>query len=289
MQKIKIGNQEYKIPNHWNELAMDSLIFLSSQTQKGVTVDELKVKMVLHLLNAYIFENGKRAETELYRVHIGKEIHFLDVEDFMKLKECANFLFEVRKVKVKDEEKEISALSSQLYKCPFKKFPCGCAAELHNPGDTALSDITFGEMNYIQTINAAMQVDFWDNLDKMIGILFRNRNKPFNPQKIFDYATDVSKASRNLKMIAYWHYVGSMNRLEKKFPTVFQRTGEAYKAGGVFNQQMELVIELANDDITKVEDVNNTLYYTVLFRLEKTNKEAEESKKAAEKIKKSKK
>ena len=288
MKTITINGNQHQIPSAWNELAHDSLMFLATQSAKGILVTELKTKMILHLLGTYIYPGINTKESGyLYRVHIGKQVYNLSVEDIYNLTQHTDFLFETQKVKENGEDVERTFIRPYLYKCPYKELPCGCSRTLTNPGDM-LTNLTFEEAKYLQTIHANMRGDFWDNINKLLGILFRDHTKEFNPEHLNNYANDVSKASNNVKMIAYWFYVGSLNYLENKFTTVFSKTGEGKKVGHVFDQQMELTVELADKDVVKIKDVNKTLYWDVLYTLEKSNKDAQEAQRDMKKMRKKK-
>ncbi len=279
MRTIQLNDDTFQIPSSWNELSHETLMLLAAQSARGIEIHELKTKVLLHLLGARIYPGIKTGEGGyLYPVYIGKKVYNLSVQDIHEMNQYVDFLFETKIINEGKKKIEKTSLYPLLYKCPYKILPCGCSKNLDNPGDM-LVNLTYEEAVNLQVIHTAMRNDFWDNINKLLGILFRDRSKKFDAGQLNKYANDVIKTSNNVKMIAYWFYVGSMNYIAQKFTTVYNRSGEVKKVGHVFDQQMELAVELAGKDATKIKDLNKTLYWDVLYTIEKSNKDAEEIRK----------
>lgn len=274
MRTLKIDDIAYSIPSEWNELAIDHLLHLAALTSSSRLVEEIKTKMLLNIMGATVYMLKQNPEGKVYKITIDRNRHFLTSEDIARMNSYMDFLFIRRTNKVDGIESESIYLNPQLYVSPWERLPCGCAKNLIHAGK-ALSNILMNEVSYLLTIHASMSKDFAGNINKLVGILFRDRNHQFDPGKIDSYAADAGKASDNVKLIAYWYYVGSMNFIASKFKNVFKSDTASVTVGNVFTKQMELTIELAGNDVTKVSEVGTTPYYTVLYRLEKTNKEAE--------------
>jgi len=267
MRVLKIDEITYQLPESWNELSIDQLIYLANLTKKNINVSELKVKLLFYCLHANVFMI-KRTPEPVYKLQIGKNSHVVSSEQVVLISNYFDFL-------VKSSKDDKIYIAPQLFKSPWKQFPCGCHKSLDYPGD-GLSEITLIEITYLQTLQSSFKTNYSGNLDKMIGILFRDRNKPFDSKNINKYAEDVRKASPNVKTIAYWFYVGSMDYIASQFKYVFKNNSPSSKQiQNIFKRQLELAVELADNDVTKIEEVNKTLYYTVLYRLDKTNRDAE--------------
>lgn len=269
MRTLIIDETTYQLPESWNELSIDQLIFLANLSKKNINVSELKVKLIFYCLHANVFMMRSSANP-IYKLQIGSKTHYVSSEQVALISNYFDFL-----IKTSTDDK--TYIAPQLYKSPWKQFPCGCHKSLDYPGD-GLSDITLIEITYLQTLQSSLKTNYSGTLDKMIGILFRDRKFAFDSKNINKYAEDVRKASPNVKTIAYWFYVGSMDYIANQFKYVFKNNSPSSKQiQNIFKRQLELAVELADNDVTKVEEVNRTLYYTVLYRLDKTNKEAEQN------------
>ena len=64
-----------------------------------------------------------------------------------------------------------------------------------------------------------------------------------------------------------WYYLGSMNFIQAKFSRVFSSGGNEAPLD-IFDTQQRIVDEMASGDVTKKEQVKQSLLYDALYTLE---------------------
>ncbi|MDR2627506.1 MAG: hypothetical protein LBC40_05690 [Dysgonamonadaceae bacterium] len=265
MKTLKLNEDLYEIPGTWNELTMKQLVFLIHLTEKPLTAEEIKLKMLLFCLPAHV----RRYRTLLtgalrYTVVAGKHKYYeFSAEEMLAVCDLFSFLFS-------GHDKKLS-IHPQLTVNPFRTTRCGCH-RVYGPDD-ALMDITYEEFAFLLTYFQHMQ-SHPDAIHDFLSVIYRTRRDrecgKRNPEM-------MRKMSPTVKTAALWHFLGAIQFLAEKFPRTF--SGGEPSSGNVFESQMRVIDALASNDVTKKETVKKSLLYDALYTMECAAENAEKMKK----------
>ena len=148
---------------------------------------------------------------------------------------------------------------------------------LRGPGD-ALEDITYEQFVWLQTWQSQLNAD-QDAINQMINVLYQSRAKEHEVQT-------VRRMRKSVKAGILWYIQGSMSFIQMQFPHVFKPSGEDDAIVNVFDYQQRIIDSLAEGDVTKKNQVRQSLLYDALYsmemaaiRIEKYEKENKRNKK----------
>jgi len=243
MRTLTLNDDNYLIPGDWNELTAGNLLFLVYLLKKNITTEEMKLKMLLHSMRARV----TRHNFPYFRVKAKKKKYELTSEELSVISDIFDYLFA--------EVKGKYSLNPLLVKNPFPVIRCGLT-KLYGPAD-GLTDFTyqrFSDLLVYQTKIDQSEADF----DNFLSILYRTKNGK--------ESNKVSRISKKKKIVILWFYMGCLNFIQNKFPAVFSGVGD--KPQDIFDSQMRVIDALAQNDVTKKEQVKNSLLYDAFYTME---------------------
>ena len=252
MIRIDIGNLELSVPSEWNELTVGQLLFLHGLVTGNVSVQEVKIKMLLYCLDANVC-SSRLSRGDWYAIEIKKNVFHLSKSEVVELTALFDFLFAVN-------EAGDTVFNIQLTKNPFPTVEIN-ELKYSGPSD-GLVDLSYGQFIMLQTVQSMMLSDF-GYIDNFLAVIYK--------QGAFVACEDGEGAvfkslDADVKGVIFWWYLGCMNFIADKFSNVFG--GESSAGGSVFDSQMRIVDALADGDVTKREGVKRALLFDALYTLE---------------------
>jgi len=258
MKKLQLNNAEFSIPSSWNELSTSQLLALASMDLKGgMTVEEIKIKMLLLAMEAHVTHYKKHG---FYTLVCRKNKYDLTSAEILAMASIFDFLFE--------ETENGTVLRSRLTKNPFPILPCKCSTRLHGPED-GLQDLT-----YEQAIEAESFLHRFsytkDPQDFYVFVSALHRTgKKFDIEKLAPNAKHVAHASPNTLHIVYLFWCGCMDAIARSYPNCFSGEDKTTPQKKPFETHREIIYRLADGDITKetaIEKLEIHRIYDVLNR-----------------------
>ncbi|MDD2953855.1 MAG: hypothetical protein PHC95_11955 [Parabacteroides sp.] len=263
MRKITIGAKNYSVPGSWNEMTAEQLCFLAMILTKQCTAPEIKLKMLLYCLSARI-RRYRRADGDGYSVAFPDETVWLKPEQLTTLGFVFDFLFT-------DTDKG-PELDIQLTRNPF---PIYYSESMILAGpDDALTNISYGQFIMLQSWQRQMKHDFETALNNFLPVIWKDSVFTTSEDGAAEWFQDVDPA---VKTVMYWYFLGSMRFIQEKFPRVFPGGSDA-DGGDIFDIQQRIVDEMASGDVTKKEQVKQSLLYDALYTLEMAMERDEKTK-----------
>lgn len=256
MKTITFDTDKYLLPGDWNDLSVEQLFFLISLTKKNIPIQELKVKMLLFCLGAYVAPERKNRNTDAQIICIGKKKYPVTFEQMTFLSDLFNFLLS------NTDEKGNCSIEPKLTRNPFPKTQCGCITVV-GPDD-GLTNITYEQFIQLQTLQSLIGKTPNLTINDFIAIIYKRNT--------FSTAIEgepllIKKMSDTVKTVIFWYYLGCLKFISEKFPRVFSGSSGSI-SGSVFENQQKIIDSLADGDVTKKPEVRASLLYDALFTLE---------------------
>lgn len=285
MHTIQINDDVYRLPESWNELTPKQLEFLATQSMKELSVEQLKIYMMLYCIGAQVTPihpllNSKR---NFYRqigrqsneacLRVGRKRYTLTFEEISLLVDLMYFLY-IREKDYKGDFTDRYKISSELEENPYPKLRIGLRT-LHGP-DSLLSDITFEQYMYLQTyLDAAQRQP--EKIDQALACLWHS-GRQFDINRMERDARLLHRLPPARKLVLIWFVEGCFRGLGDAFPRLFSSSGSSSK-NGVFDMQLRLLDSLANSDMTKKDAVRKGFLYDALYSMDETVSRQEEMEK----------
>lgn len=273
MHTINIGGKHFTGPSSFEELTQEQFIATVAIMQQAASHPSVKW-MLLPALFRIPFPLVKKLSAE-QRVALLELTYFLYDEENIPYKEL------IRKVHV----------------TVAKKLPI---RTLFGPGD-GLKHLTFGEF-----MAAELKYDAFNSgnnlseVDAFCGILYRKTDKSrkghedkrilFQESLIDQYARDASGLEPHVKTAIALQYHGMKSVFPRLFPHVFPTVDADAEDEGTTPKKatsasmtwLNAAISLANDDVTKVGEIQKTKLHLVLKFLDDSIKNSNELKRKME-------
>lgn len=265
MRKLTIGEKNYNVPGDWNELTAEQLCFLATILNSPCTGQEAKLKLLLFCLSARI-RRYRRADGDGFRVAFPDNTVYLTAEQLASLGTIFDFLFT-------ETDKGVE-LDIRLTRNPFPLYVSKSMA-LAGPDD-ALTNISYGQFIMLQSWQQQMKNDFNTALDNFLSVIWKDSLFTTSEDGAAIWFQDVPPV---VKTVMFWYFIGSMRFIQEKFPQTFP---EGSSDGGydVFDMQQRIVDEMASGDVTKKEQVKQSLLYDALYTLEMAIERDEKAKRS---------
>lgn len=280
MHTIQIDNDTFQLPQNWDELTNDQLLYLVKLTQGDIPIEELKIRMLLYCLQARV-DRHKEIYKDKVRITVGqpsekvrfrvrKKSYLLRPEEVNALADLFSFLLQIQSDKYHTGiytyivMPELSRNPYPTLRCRFRMFI--------GPDDQLL-DITFEQFMYLQTYLDAMKDDP-TQINRLLACLW-HRKAAFDINRLERDAAILSHLPTDQKMVMYWYVLGSLSDLSSSYPRVFSGSGKT--TGRVFDSQMRLLDSLAQSDMTKKPEVRKGYLIDALYSMDESMRRKEES------------
>lgn len=283
MKQLKINGQAYNIPSQWNELTYKQFAYLASLITDEIQVNEFKLKMLLYVSGLKVLPRKEvyQGENPDFVLAQKNKTFLISSQDLAFASNIFDFMFKTEKSKEKDGE-PVKYLYSKLHVSLLKSFK-RAGKIYHAPAD-ALGNCLFAEYIHCETfyVNYCKTKDqIW--LQKIMAVLYRPKKsrtktdsenfdgdirQPLN-DFLIDKRTEIfSSVPIYIKNMVYLFYSGCHNYIQASFPDVFSGgSTSSKKKDDVFAGMMKLVNALANNDVTKNEQIRQSYLWEVMVTL----------------------
>lgn len=278
MHQVQIYDDPYQLPENWDELTSIELGYLVHLTQQDISLEKVKVHMLLYCLKAHVTSHRKIYGDQV-RIAVGKEStnicfrirkrkYLLTPEEIHSLANLLSFLFE--------RETDRYGKTQRYYIKPLRfvnPYPTLCIRIRKFTGpDDGLYDITFEQFIYMQTYLDAMHQDP-QKINQLLACLW-HRGSSFDINRLERDAALLSHLPDIQKMVMYWFITGNMINLGFHYPRVFSGGGAITR--NVFDSQLRLLDTLANSDMTKKDSVRKGNLLDAIYTMDESLRRQEE-------------
>lgn len=289
MFTIKIDNDEYRLPQEWDELTERQLRFLARQTTGNVPVEQLKIYMMLYCLGARVQRDSRiwgnaifrRVGTEsthvTLRIGLRKKYRLLP-EEVLSLSRLMEFLLQADKPSQKPgyryfrQEQPAYHLHPSLTRNPYPVLHV--RLRRFTASEDGLFSLTFGQYMYLQTYLDGLQ-NGNSTLEQVLACLW-HRGHQFDIDRLESDARLLRHLPADRKMVMYWFIAGSIEELACAFPRLFSAAPASGRRSNTFDQQLRLLDSLAGSDMTKKDAVRNGNLLDALYAMDESVRKQEE-------------
>lgn len=274
MHHIKINNDEYRLAECWNELTPQELHYLVRLTQQEISLEHLKIHMMLYLLHAHVGNDNRIRGRELRiqlgmedthtRLCIGRKKYDVLPEDVIALSRLMEFL-------VEEEQAERYCIKPALFNNPYPELRI--LRHRFTGPDDCLYDITFEQYIYLQTYQDAMRNDP-EKVNWVLACVW-HRGKSFDIDRLERDAALLQRLPADQKMVMYWFVSSCLSNFGEQFPRLFVG-GKETISHNVLDMQLRLLDSLANHDMTKKDAVRKGLLMDALYSMDESIRRQEE-------------
>lgn len=282
MHTIQINDNTYKLPENWDELTPEQLLYLVKLTKSDIPVEQVKIHMMLYCLKAHVCRH-KKIFKEYVRIKIGQESprvrFYVRRHCYLLLPEEVSLLADLFAFLICSEEndslpiRQYYHLTPNLTTNPYPNIHCRFR-KFTGPEDQLL-DITFEQFMYLQTYLDAMRSDP-TKLDHLLACLW-HREKEFDINQLDKDAAILHHLPEDRKIIMYWYILGSLSCMADSYPRIFSGEGKGNGYGRVFDSQLRLLDSLAQSDMTKKPEVRKGLLLDALYSMDESIRRKEET------------
>ena len=252
MLELMIENDKFLLPSSANEMTAEQLLFLASLSNHVVSVEEIKLKLLLMSLGAQIYTVVTSDKRNILVISGRK--YALTSSQFVQITSVFDFLF----TPVDKDNKCL--LKPKLTAQKFPVIQIGC--KMFHGCEDAFSDCTYEQFIYLT------QFSELNDINSMIAVMYLSKKGEFDPSGVEKRALAVAKISPNMILILTWFFQSSLEFLAEKFPHVFVGGGDGSVSKNSFDTQNKIIDRLADGDVTKKPIVRQSLLYDVLYTLE---------------------
>lgn len=274
MHIVRINSLVFNVPENWDELTLKQLKFLVKVTQQDVSVEELKVKMVLYCMGLHVL----RRAGQLFVLRRGRRVLLLNATHICPLAQLMDYLI--------DEAKNDKGQPLEYYIRPrltvnhFPKF-C-CKLKQFTGPDDGLFTIRFEQYIYLLTYMDAMQRSP-EEIDKVLAILWHS-GKQFDIERMEQDAKVLHRLPRATKMIMFWFVSACLADFSDQFPRLFNGGGATTR--NVLDSQLRLLDTLAQGDMTKKDQVRQGILIDAFYTMDEAVRKQEEHEKQMQRMNK---
>ncbi len=247
MKTIAIENARYEVPSGWNEISKSQLVELIRLSEKKISYVELQLKFFLLCIHGCVHDDVVPC---MFRIKTPQARHSLFADELASTLHVFDFLFE-------EDESGQRSIYPRLLVNHFKKVRVGNRC-LYGPNDM-LDNITYNQFVWLQTWQSQLN----DNpmaIDEFLNVIYTDRSGKQNMRT-------VRHMPHTVKTGVLWFYLGTLRFLESKFPNVFSGSSSGENMN-VFDNQQRVIDSLADGDVTKKNQVRESLLYDALYSME---------------------
>ncbi|MDD4698048.1 MAG: hypothetical protein PHR52_11000 [Fermentimonas sp.] len=248
MMKINIQDAVYKVPASWNEMTKTQFMFLVKlSSRENLTYVEIQLKFFLHCIRGTV---SKDIGNGLFVIKTKQGRHPLFADELTAVLEVFDYLFEINDDNIRSIAPKITINHFKHVKSRGKS--------LRGPGD-ALEDITYEQFVWLQTWQSQLNADP-DAINQLINVLYTSSDEKHEVRT-------VRRMRKSVKAAILWYIQGTMSFIQLQFPHVFKPSGDDSNIN-VFDYQQRVIDSLAEGDVTKKNQVRQSLLYDALYSME---------------------
>ena len=255
MRKLIWYDQVYWLPESMNEMTNKQLMILSELVAEPIPIQEVKVKILFHCLNAR-FKRMK--DPNYYRVRIDGSTYDVTVDEITAISSAFDFLY------TKPDKKGNCFLDNKLTRCPYPEIEIS-GKRFYAP-DNNMTDLIYDQYIYLVSYDV-MKDTKPEAIYSWLGCMFRTDKSYFDKKDLNIESMRQIKAEVIILMI--WFWIGSCRFIaDEKFPSVFPAAdAETSNKRNVYEDQQALLNFMSKGDPEKKRNYKRDYLYDVLSSL----------------------
>jgi len=278
MNRVSFQNDVYTLPSCWDELTTQQIETLARLVQQGLTVNDLLFRFTLSCMGmsmAYRYRVRVNGNDYFYVRHGIKRVYLISPEQMAVVTETMNWLVSENSIKPTSCKNPYH----EFYYKPFRR--------LFGPAD-GITSISLNEWIQVEIERSQWNVSNDEHhLNRLLAILWRptclqhpdgDKRAPLRQDDISPRAKLLAKVPFYKKQVMLWFYQASIEFIAAKFPDIF--TGGTPGNGSVFDGFMDLVNDLAQNDLAKIDKVREAPLYEALYNIQSIMKRNEKQQKS---------
>ena len=276
MNTVKFQNDTYSLPECWDEITTSQIETLAELVQKGITENELLFRFALYCMGMRLAWRYSVTVDGVECFYIRHGITRIYLVSPVQMAVVTNSM----KWMVEDNQIRPSITKNPYHELYFSRY-----RRLIGPANL-LTNILTSEWILAETEKAE-----WINkkndyhLNRLLAVLWRPTAKnlpdgdnraPFRQETFEQRAIQMARVKPCKKQVMLWFYQSCIDYLAEKFKDVFSEGEPSDKP--LFDNFMQLVTDLAKDDLTKIPKVYKAPLYEMLYTLQSIVEKAEKAK-----------
>ena len=281
MRTITLDQDSYQVPGSWDELSPKQLEFLARQLQKEVPVQQIKLYMVLHCLQAHVRQaphhfgstilHDLGLEPAIITLIIGRKRYRMDAEQFVLLAELMDYLVQPVEAEASPSGQPLRyVIAPELHIDPYPNLVIG-GTEYKGSGN-GLFSLRFEQYMYLQTYLSGM-ADQSAQLEEVLACVWCPDGQ-FDIEKIENSVKQLKTLTPERKLVMLWFVQSSLQHYSRLFPRLFSGDGPSSHRN-VLDSQLRLLDSLAQHDVTKKDQVRKGWLMDAFYSLDEILKEQE--------------
>lgn len=284
MRTLTVDKDKYHIPSSWNELTPDQLFRIGQLSGGERTPGDFKLKALLKVTGLKVMKHREVMIDDIPHYYLENEhrrVHLISIEALNEVCAAIDFMFEI------DNEKNPPqwTLSSRLTR------------NIIGPVKTSRG-IWYGPADYLSNliteeyIRAEVSLFHYhktrrtEYLDKLVAALWRpaavkptshDIREPYDDGTVDSRAVIASSIPMEVKNAILMFYEGCRKALRNKFDSASGGTAPADE--DILMQFMRMISGLANNDVTKHDQVRRAPLYDTLITTDELARQQKEMEK----------
>jgi hypothetical protein len=266
MIEVKFQNDIYSLPSCWDDLTTPQLETLAKLVSTQVSLNELLFRFALCCMGmrmALRYKVVVNGEDCYYVRHGITRVYLVSPQQMAVLADSMLWLVHENSIK------------PNTCRNPYPEFALKRFRRLFGPAD-GLTNITLNEWMQIE-----LERDVWENtqndkfLNRMLAVMWRptavkhpdgDKRSPLRQDTLEIRAKQFARVPEHKKQVMVWFYGGCVAFIAQKFDEVF--SGSAGGDTSAFDGFMQLVNDLAKNDLTKIDKVRESPLYEALYNIQ---------------------
>lgn len=277
MINVRFQNHNYSLPEKWEELSTQQVETLAKLAQTDMPQVELLFRFALYCMDMRMAwrYSVKVSGLPCYYVRHGiTRVYLVSPGQMAVLASSMQWLI------------EDNAIKPNSIKNPYHEVHIG-RKKFFGPAD-GLSNLLTKEWILAEVERSQYQATQNEyHLNRFLAILWRpkasnhpdgDKRAPFRQDALDELSQQMGKFKPHQKQVMLWFYNECLEYLSNKFEPVFSNSEEGDGDGSVIDNFMQMVTNLAKDDLSKTDKVYNAPLYQTLYTLQSILKKAEDKK-----------
>jgi hypothetical protein len=273
MIEVRFQNDKYSLPSCWDDLTTQQFESLAKLVKTQIMLNELLFRFALSCMGmrmAFRYKVKVNGDDCYYIRHGITRIYLVSPVQMGVLADSMSWV-------VTD-----NSIKPTVFKNPYPEFSIKRFKRLFGPAE-GLTNITLNEWMQIE-----VERDAWEKtqnnefLNRMLAVMWRpttvnhpdgDKRAPLRQDTLDDRAKRMAKVPDHKKQVMIWFYTGCISFISAKFSEIFSsnESGEL----STFDGFMQMVNDLAKNDLTKIDKVRESPLYEALYNIQSIMKQNE--------------
>jgi hypothetical protein len=255
MRKLIWFDKVYLLPESMNEMTNEQLIVLSDLVADSIPIQDVKVKILFHCLNAQL---KRMKDPNYFRVKIDGKTYDVTVDEVTAISSAFDFLY------TKPDKKGNCFLDNRLTRCPYPSMTIS-GKTFFAPSDH-MTDLIYDQYIYLVSFDVLKDTKP-EAIYSWLGCMFRTDKSYFDKKDLNIESMRQIKAEVIILMI--WFWIGSCRYIADKHPSIFPAAddSESIQKRNVYDDQQSLLNFMSKGDPEKKRNYKRDYLYDVLSSL----------------------